>query len=302
MSKVLNNFVNAAPAARELITTIVDDSVLLNAKEGEPYERTVDIIANVTKIQIYIESVGTATTHAYKKIKKLYIEAAGQPPIYNVSGEELLSLMAAKYPGECLSLKPGSLYLAAAFELDITDFAGKLQLSVPAQLRTLTLKIEWNEFEGGSEDWPTEITTIVTQDKSVTVSSGFRRYLTQTVRPSCKAGEFFTVDLPKMGVLDSLFLIYDKSAMTLSTIEIEKDADKFPYRSNVKAARAFADLRNDEGFPDDDNIRTVYVDLARPVGAKDAGSLKLRAKNAGSNLTGVVDLKLLFEYVHETSL
>jgi hypothetical protein len=130
----------------------------------------------------------------------------------------------------------------------------------------------------------------VVQDKALECN-GYRRLFTQdVVIPAANSGKEFSINLPRTGLLDSIYLQLE-SGLTFSDFSIEKDDETFPLKSTFELEQMVAQLNNDETFASD----WVYADLKRPIMAESAKSLKLKLT---PSLSAAKTLHLMMEYVN----
>ncbi len=258
-------------------------------------EFSVDLVANVSFIDILIETTnGARTIKPHKIISSIYIEPNSRLAAVNISGEEANELMKAKYPGMS-NPDPDDTKLIQTelYRFDFTDYMQKMKLSLPASAKSLNIKITFASATTFCPDWivtdtvVAKLTIRVVQDKAIE-SRGYRRYFTQDITLVAATGKFQEIALPRTGLLDSFFLLPSGS---IDDIQVEKDDEKYPLKSFSGLEIAVARLHNDEIF----GSGYIYCDLARPILAEKTRTLKLKVKNLGAvNDT----LRIIYEYVH----
>lgn len=272
---------------QDLITKMVvqNENIGLSASVETVKEYSVDLVANVSFIDILVHIVGSGF-NANKALSNIYIEPNSRLAAVNLSGEEAAQLMKAKYPGKHDSLSATD--RVEIYRFDFTDYMQKMKLSLPASAKSLNVKLTF----AASADIATSFTSLaltvrVVQDKAIE-SRGYRRYFTQDIAVVASAGKFQEVALPRTGLLDSFFLLPEATKL-IEDIWVEKDDEKFPLKSFSELEKAVSGLHNDEVF----DVGYIYCDLARPILAEKTRTLKLKFKNVDATT-----LKIIYEYVH----
>ena len=282
---------------RDLLTKIVCKEKDLTSTTV--IEESIDLVGNVIKMQIFAKQTATAKA-IQQNITQIFLEPNGLTPVLDINGQDGLAIMKSKFAGTC-NKPTASCPTQILYEFNFTDYAGKLNLSIPASCKSMTFRMT------ASADM--KVTVVIVQDLGLASSQGYRKYYSKTKVVEKSANEIESMPLPFSGILDSIWAIFTEGTetgqMEFDDINIEKDDDKYPYKSTVELADMSANLNNDEAYAVTSSgdigdfaakVRYLYLDLARPIDAQDAKSLRFNGKIKSKN--GANNLRILYEYVH----
>jgi len=301
----------------DLITKIAvkgKEVVLSDSLQTE--DIVVDIVANVSTIEILAETYSYhATTPvslaniANKALENIYVEPNGHLACINISGAQADNIMKTKNAGQNYKVETGtegSLAYSKRTELysfDFRDYMNQFKLALPAAAKSINIKLTINtqsEIIGqavGAYTGKVKYSIRIVQDKSLE-TTGYRRYFAQTISITEKLGYNQTLDMPRVGLLDSLFvkpISNGADNFDIDEILLEKDDEKFPLKTFSLLEKMACQLHNDEPITDG----AIYCNLVRPVFAQQARALKLKCQisKLASGTTGH-QLEVVCEYVH----
>ena len=249
------------------------------------------------------------------KIENIHIKPTGRETAVNISGKMAAELMKGKYPGKCFKttiLRNDAddadieVVSAVALKFDFTDYMKKMDLALPASAKSVNIKIEFNsdlkivlkEKDGGSgtQNVFPELTVRVVQDMNIS-SRGYRTYFEQEYPISGYDNKTLKdIKFLQKGFLDS-FIIDNRDPddptkiPDIKDIELVVDDHQYPLITTAELEQMSAQLYNDELF----NNTSIYCDLAGPILAAKANSLKLYLKFG--SLNSAEALKIMFEYI-----
>jgi hypothetical protein len=285
----------------DMITKMVCKDKTLNA--NSPIEESIDLVGNVVRVQIFATHTGTDATKAIQqRVTNIFLEPNGLTPAIDINGQDGMAIMKDKYPGESRKYTHDvidSLFL----DFNFTDYAGKLNLSIPKTAKTMIFRMTATETED------IKVTMLIIQDMSLESSDGYRKYYSKTKKIEKTAmGQVESMALPFSGILESVWMVYKPAEVEFDDIEVEKNDDKKPYLSTVEMAMMEHNLRNDEQLVDggelitsdfEEGVRYLELEMRRPVDANAAKSLRFNGKiKSIYSPTGDYMLKAFYEYVH----
>ncbi len=292
-------------ASSDLITKMPANQ--LNIASMDTWEATLDLVGNVTGIDILLKydepndgDPAKTLDDLVDVISNVHIEPTGMNAAVDISGKFLLELMRSKFPGKAYAKKTVTtssaeveVHYVALFKLLFTDYMNKLDLSIPESAKSLNVKIEFAHSTFHSDPF---LTVRVIQDKQAK-STGYRRYFQNSIpipENSYKNQVKDDIRFPKFGMLDS-FMIHNIDGEPINEIKLMLDDIQVPLHTTGILEKMNAQLHNDEEF--DSNL--IYCDLARPILAQKAKSLKLEV--GFGDISADCTLDIMYEYVHFTA-